>query len=225
MAWLQGSRLTHGCCMGRHRKWAAVRSYWSSIQSRSQIIFAARQGAPCTCRGYIGTFGAFIGHSGSSWVQRHIQCIYRAFNTGSSWVGAFIERYRGVHGFGAFIAHWCIWEFMWSIRIPSAHWDMFGPVVGTFTCAGHDCPMVGTFICAGHDGPMVGTFICAGHDCPVVGTSICAGHDCPMVGTFICAGHDCPMVGTFICAGHDCPVHGRPFICAGHDCPMVGTFI
>ena len=63
MAWLQGSRLTHGCCMGRHRKWAAVRSYWPSIQSRNEIIFAARQGAPCTCRGYIGTFSAFIGHS------------------------------------------------------------------------------------------------------------------------------------------------------------------
>ena len=61
--------------------------------------------------GYIGTFRAFIGHSGSSWVHWRIQSIHRAFDSGSSWVSAFSERY-GSSRIGAFIAHWYIREFM-----------------------------------------------------------------------------------------------------------------
>ena len=129
MAWLQGSRLTHGCCMGRHRKWAAVRSYWSSIQSRNEIIFAARQGAPCTVggtsahsghnssgiqevHGYSGTFSAFIRHS--------IQEVHGSAHS-SSVIGEFTVWcihcalvYLGVHAVYAFRARIGTCFVQWS---------------------------------------------------------------------------------------------------------------
>ena len=135
MAWLQGSRLTHGCCMGRHRKWAAVRSYWSSIQSRSEIIFAARQGAPCTVRGT----SAHSGHSSS------IQEVHGYSGTFSAFIGHSIQEVHGsAHSsnvIGEFMV-WCIHCALvylhgssCGLLIPSAHWNMFCPVVGTFICA------------------------------------------------------------------------------------------